>query len=239
MQSSDVTAPAHGPNADTPFSRSTVSSHTRHVIYPTLKKARMKKFSMKQTCTVAALLAASAAFSLAQPAFAQTSQPSQTIQNVYITWYGFNDNSCTVESQHNCNTIAYPKSDKYPVKHDVATEGKGTYADPITFATAANNRGGAAEFAPGTIIYVPMVHKYFIMEDQCAECNADWKKNRYHVDLWMGPSFEQNASTLSACENKLTQNKGVIIANPASNLPVDTTPLYLNGKCTTQTYSAQ
>jgi hypothetical protein len=25
--------------------------------------------------------------------------------------------------------------------------------------------------------------------------------------------------------------------NPASNLPVDTTPLYLHGKCTTHVYS--
>src|SRR5262245_13481511 len=33
----------------------------------------------------------------------------QTILNVYVTWYGFNDNSCQVETDHNCNTIAYGK----------------------------------------------------------------------------------------------------------------------------------
>ena len=167
---------------------------------------------------------------------------SQTITKVYITWYGFNDNSCNVENEHDCNTIAYPKSDGYPTKHNVATEGKGTYADPVTFATAANDSGGNAEFKPGTILYIPLVHKYFIMEDQCAECITDWKKKHYHVDLWMGPSFEQNAGPLNACEDKLTQGDsgssgtGTIIVNPANNLAVDTTPLYLNGKCTTHTY---
>jgi hypothetical protein len=167
---------------------------------------------------------------------------SQTITKVYITWYGFNDNSCTVESQHDCNTIAYPKNGGFPTKHNIATEGKGTYTDPITFATAANDAGGAAEFKPGTILYIPLVRKYFVMEDQCAECIADWKKKHYHVDLWMGPSFEQNAGPLNACEDKLTQGDsgssgaGTIIVNPAKDLAVDTTPLYLNGKCTTHVY---
>jgi hypothetical protein len=188
-----------------------------------------------------AMLAAAVILASSSSVFAQT---SQKISNVYITWYGFNDNSCAVESQHNCNTIAFPKSDGYPVKHEVATEGQGTYADPISFASAASDNGGNAEFKPGTIIYVPMVRKYFIMEDQCFECIADWKKKKYHVDLWMGPSFEQNATPLYACENKLTQGSarsgtGVIIVNPAKDLPVEITPIYKDGKCTTKTYPNQ
>jgi len=79
-------------------------------------------------------------------------------------------------------------------------------------------------------------------DNSCAECITDWKKKEYHVDLWMGPSFEQNAKPLYACEDKLTQGNGpghgtgTIIVNPAKDLPVDTTPLYLNGKCTTHIY---
>jgi hypothetical protein len=186
-------------------------------------------------CAAAALAAAA----LLAPA---TAAASQTITKVYITWYGFNDNSCNKENQHNCNTIAYPKSDGFPTVHNVATEGSGAYDSPVTFATAANDSGGNAEFAPGTILYVPMVRKYFVMEDQCAECITDWKKKEYHVDLWMGPSYEQNAKPLYACEDKLTQGNGpghgtgTIIVNPAHDLPVDTTPLYLNGKCTTHIY---
>jgi hypothetical protein len=172
-----------------------------------------------------------------------TSGGPQTLLNVYITWYGFNDNSCQVESDHNCNTIAFGKSDGFPTKHDVATEGTGTYADPGTFATAAADDGATAEIAPGTLIYIPSVHKYFIMEDQCAECGDEWdQKKAYHVDVWMGPSFGSDNDPLMACEDQLTlgddtfQGTGTIIVNPGPDLPVDTAPLFANGACTTHVY---
>lgn len=173
---------------------------------------------------------------------APSTQASQVIENVFITWYGFNDNSCLVETEYSCDMIAYPKSDGYPVRHDGATEGSGSYDDPITFAAAGNDSGGNAELKPGTLIYLPMLRKYFIMEDQCYECGLDWQGGLYHVDLWMGPPSEQNAALLYACENKLTQGDnaasgtGVIIVNPAPNLPVDTTPIYRDDKCTEQIY---
>lgn len=165
------------------------------------------------------------------------------LSNVYITWYGFNDNSCQVESDHNCNTIAFPKSDGFAVPHNFATEGKGTFADPITFATAAKDSGSPAEFAPGTKIYVPSVRKYFVMEDQCAECGQEWFPNKgyYHVDLWMGPSVGSADGPLMNCEEKLTigapkKGTGVIIVNPSSDLPVDTTALFSNNTCTAHVY---
>jgi hypothetical protein len=167
----------------------------------------------------------------------------QTLLNVYVTWYGFNDNSCQVETDHNCNTIAFGKSDGFPTKHDVASEGTGTYADPGTFATAAADSGSPAEIAPGALIYIPSVHKYFIMEDQCAECGAEWdQKKAYHVDVWMGPSFGSDNDPLMACEDQLTlgdatfQGTGTIIVNPGPDLPVDTAPLFANGACTTHVY---
>jgi hypothetical protein len=174
----------------------------------------------------------------------ELSSTSKTVHNVYITWYGFNDNSCQVESDHNCNTIAFPSSRGFPVPHDIATEGQGTFADPITFATAARDSGSPAEYAPGTIIYVPFVRKYFVMEDQCFECGQEWfNHNRHspHVDLWMGPSFGSADQPLMDCEDSLTQGStfhgtGTIIANPAHNLPVDTTPLFTNDTCTANTY---
>jgi hypothetical protein len=39
--------------------------------------------------------------------------------------------------------IAYPKSDGHPTVHNKATEGKGTWADPVTFA------GNKANFTVG------------------------------------------------------------------------------------------
>jgi hypothetical protein len=121
--------------------------------------------------------------------------------DVYISWYGFNDNSCTTENVHGCNDIAYgaPLSTKgeygapYPnagnITHTTATEGTGTYEDPITAAasadadpakpTTANPRhkfaaAGGVTLTPGTIIYNPEVQKYFIMEDSCIECGDEF-----------------------------------------------------------------
>ena len=162
---------------------------------------------------------------------------------VYITWYGFNDNSCTTESQHDCDDIAYPGYG--PKKHQVATEGTGTYDDPIT--AAASDQGwetaGGATLQPGTIIYNPEVEKYFIMEDSCLECGDEWKchlssddtddpkppsgckAGTYkHIDFWMGPDFQQNATNLNDCEDNSTfgnpyQGTGFVVIESAAGPP--------------------
>jgi hypothetical protein len=174
--------------------------------------------------------------------------PGTVINSVYITWYGFNDNSCQVESQHNCNTIAYPVDAGFPTRHNEAVEGQGTYAEPITFATACGDDGMTdCELLPGTIIYVPEVRKYFVMEDQCAECGTDWSTSPvhtyYHTDLWMGPSVSSSDPTaLNSCEDKLTlgntdMGTGTIVVDPPSNYPVDTTTLFTAANvCTAVTY---
>ena len=154
----------------------------------------------------------------------------QTLLNVYVTWYGFNDNSCQVESDHSCNTIAFPKSDGFPTVHEIGTEGDGTYANPGTFATAAADDGSGAEIAPGTLIYIPYVRKYFVMEDQCAECGDEWaQKMAYHVDVWMGPSYGSDDTALEGCEDDLTLGDGtfmgtgtiIVIPTPYS-APIET-----------------
>ena len=167
----------------------------------------------------------------------------QTLLDVYVTWYGFNDNSCQVETDHDCNTIAFGKSDGFPTLHDFGTEGDGSYANPGTFATAADDSGSPAEFPPGTMMYLPAYRKYFIMEDQCAECGDEWaQKMAYHVDVWMGPSYGSDDVPLMNCEDQLTlgdgtfMGTGTIIINPAPDLPVEPTPLFANGTCTTKVF---
>lgn len=128
------------------------------------------------------------------------------------TWYGAKDNCPPGGS------IAYP------VIHDEAG-GTGTWEDPVTFAADAR------VFAPGTIIYVPYASKYFIMEDECQECVHDWKKKKYHVDLWMGPDTVTPGGNLIACEDAMTQSDVVIIVNATSGLPVDATPVFSNNTC--------
>src|SRR4051794_31971326 len=86
---------------------------------------------------------------VAGPASAASTQPT------FLTFFGFWDNTP-------------PGSDiAHPVIHSKAG-GKGTFADPITLATAT------AELKVGGKVYVPRVKKYFIMEDDCTECKQDW-----------------------------------------------------------------
>jgi hypothetical protein len=188
-----------------------------------------------------------AGFMFSRPNIAQAAS-TKTVKNVYITFYGFPDNSCQSENQHTCNTIAYPQNGGFPTKHDFATEGKGTYSDPVTYAGAGDDNGNGGPVKPGTIIYVPYVHKYFVMEDQCFECGQDWKHHNWHVDLWMGSNTVNGKQKIIDCEDNLTIDNGApgtgeIIVNPAKNLPVNTTKLFTNGSkagtgtCTAHTYA--
>ena len=205
-------------------------------------------------------------------------------QHVFMTNYGFNDNSCQTEGQHDCGDIAYPGLG--PMQHQVATEGAGTYDDPITAAAAGSSDGtselesqGGATLSPGTIIYNPLTQKYYIMEDQCAECVADYNcqydddenagsgnppsncstDQFFHIDFWMGPTVSQEDPTnLNNCEANTTigdtydvndaltgalnqgTTDGTVIINPPSNLPVQTSKLFLGdtsatGGCWTST----
>src|SRR5690242_4903360 len=156
---------------------------------------------------------------------------------VWLTWYGYNDNSGETENQHGSAAIAYPKSDGYPTLHNHATEGKGTYTDPVTFA--APNKDLKTTFPIGSIIYVPLVKKYFIMEDQCGDDDPQGcQHGTNHVDLWMGHASASNATKLDYCEGKATPDNTVqVVINPSSSLSVDTTTMFKNNKCTIKLYN--
>ena len=182
-------------------------------------------------------------------------------QNVYVTFYGFNYNSCTTENQHSCDDIAFPGLG--PKMHQGATEGAGTYDDPITAAASAQGweSAGGETLSPGTIIYNPEVQKYFIMEDSCLECGDEWNcqlstddtddpsppagcvpDTNLHIDFWMGPAFEQDTTDLNNCEDNSTVGNpymgvGAVVVNPPPDLPVMGQLLYsgtgTNGGCWT------
>jgi len=127
-----------------------------------------------------------------------------------ITCYGFPDNSPPG------NGIAFP------ILHSGAG-GRGTASDPITFATDQR------EHKPGTRVYVTALKKYFIMEDECVACEQDWSNgHKRHIDLWVNSNAQSNFSAVIACEDRLTQDRGTFIVNPASNLTVNATPLFSN-----------
>jgi len=183
--------------------------------------SRFKKIFFQAALVFVALLALTIGGISLRAVHASNAASASKTLNAYVTSYGDNDNSPPSAD------IAYPKNGGYPTLHNLATEGKGTYSDPITFAT------DKSEIGIGTRIYVPFLEKYFIMEDDCAECDSDWSgSHKYHVDLWMGPQHPSNATALYNCEDSITRDSTRIIVKPASNLTVDTTPLFKNNKCT-------
>jgi hypothetical protein len=137
-----------------------------------------------------------------------------TVMSVYVTFYGWADNSPPG------GAIAYPKSDGYPTVHETAG-GAGTYADPITFAT------DKAEFPVGTILYVPFIEKYVIMEDDCVECDSDWtSSHKWHIDVWMNSDATETASSLASCEDRWTRDSTAVESDPPSDRAVTTPPLF-------------
>jgi hypothetical protein len=143
-----------------------------------------------------------------------------TRQASYFTAYGYNDND---DGNGNFGTavIAYPDS-----HHAIATEGKGTYNDPITLATDPR------EIRPHTMIYVPYLQKYFFMEDECTECTNDWNNGHtWRIDLMMGSNTGlQPEPALANCESKITRNAAMYL-NARPGFPVDVRPLFANGVC--------
>jgi hypothetical protein len=135
-------------------------------------------------------------------------------RNVNVTFYGGPDNDPPGSTD-----IAYPNG-----RHGSAG-GAGSDADPITLASDPR------ELPPGTLAYAPRFEKYFVMEDDCEDCIAEWGANRRpHVDLWMAAT----GATLPACEAALTPAAPVPLEiNPPADRPVDLRPLYdpATGRC--------
>src|ERR1041385_909076 len=116
----------------------------------------MKRKYIPATLSVAAISLFMALTILTAHGFAKKAKKIPTGTNApftldFMTFYGFPDNSPPGTG------IAHP------VIHDGAG-GKGTFADPITFAVAPQVQKSVR---PGEIIYIPSLKKYFIMEDDC------------------------------------------------------------------------
>jgi hypothetical protein len=141
------------------------------------------------------------------------SPPIRT-QPVYMTFYGWPDNSPPGDA------IAYPKNGGFPTVHSAAG-GTGTYADPITFAT------DQAELPVGTLLFAPVIEKYLVMEDDCAECDTDWNSSqKWHIDVWMNSNGADDSNAVLACEDQWTQSSTVVEVNPPPGRPATAPPLF-------------
>ena len=181
------------------------------------------KISPRRLITALAALCLGIGAALGMIAAPAQAAASATTEQTFLTFYGWWDNTPPGAD------IAYPQI------HQTAG-GTGTYADPITFAT------DSSEQPPGTIVYVPRVGKYFIMEDGCDECSSDWNghgpnggPNLRHLDLWLGGKGG-NAFDAIECEDALTNYNSdgtptmePVIVNPPSNETVSSPPIFNTG----------
>ena len=179
----------------------------------------MKRPALLASIASAALVVASAVGLMLAGSTAQAS-PASTTTNMFVTYYGWYDNSPPGAG------IAYPGL------HNTAG-GTGTFANPITFAS------DKSELKAGTKIYYAAVKKYFVMEDDCTECDEDWTGQGpdggpkfWHVDMWTGGKGGNEKAAID-CEDALTQSnpdgspkQTPVIVNPPSNETVDSTPLF-------------
>jgi hypothetical protein len=118
------------------------------------------------------------------------------------------------------NEIAYPRSAGYPTLHEVAS-GTGTHADPITFG------GDSTVFPPGTIVYVPFLEKYVMLEDECQSCAMQAAMTqRPAISIWMSSDATTPQGPLSKCEMFWTRSAVAVIENPPADLTVSSAPLF-------------
>ncbi len=136
---------------------------------------------------------------------AATAQSAQSL-NMLVTLYGWDDNS-----PPGCATA-----------FSGCAGGLGTFSDPITLAT------DQAELPVGTLVYYAPLDRYFVMGDDCTECDEDWTgpgpdggPGYRHIDLWAGGAAGDNSSALFSCEDHWTSNGQVpVIVDPPSGEPV-------------------
>ena len=142
------------------------------------------------------------------PAAPPTDPAAHGTVNVYVTFYGGPDNDPPGSTD-----IAYPNG-----RHGSRR------AAPAATPTRSRWPPTRASCRPAPSSTTPQLQKYFVMEDDCAECIAEWgADHRPHVDLWTGPA----GSRLLACEEALTPPGPVPLEiNPPADRPVDLRPLY-------------
>lgn len=151
---------------------------------------------------------------------ANSNAASEQIEDIYTTGYSYYD-----------NTPAGSADISNPIIHKKAG-GTGTFNDPITVAVGHTKSKGkdTLDYPEGTKMYIPSLHKYFIVEDTCGDgatpqngpCHTGYTQSgkKYSwIDLWVGGSTVGKTKS-DACMDKITDIHKVII-NPVNNYVVN------------------
>jgi len=142
-----------------------------------------------------------------------------------LSFLGITVTACTKVGMTTHTFYGYPDNDPpgpataYDCGRSFEAGGTGTYADPLTFASAPG------EFDQCEIIYDPYTRKYLRFEDTCAQCTTDWEASPRinHIDVWTGSPTNNGGQEQIECENELTpgDRSQTIVRQPAEDLPVD------------------
>src|SRR5882762_4283107 len=156
------------------------------------------------------------------------------LQPLYRSIHGGSPSSTSTMLTTDMETNFYGWTDNSPEGTEIADPtrhksagGVGTYSDPITFASSLD------ALSPGTIVYVPYLKKYFVMEDECDPCDSAWRnKHSYIIVIWIGGDANSSNSAQQSCEDSLSKPNVLVEVQPSSNKVVDTTPLFTDsGGC--------
>lgn len=137
--------------------------------------------------------------------FAHSAWACSVVSNVKVTFYGYPDNDPPgANIAYSCGSRGYKAG------------GTGTYADPLTMASAAG------EYTQCEIVYLPYLEKYLRYEDYCQECTDDYNNGKKHIDIWTGSSTVNGGQAQLNCEDSLTpDNTQSVIRQPSHTLTVN------------------
>lgn len=130
-----------------------------------------------------------------------------------------------------------------PVIHQAAG-GTGTYADPITLAvgdTITSSGQDVPDRPAGTMLYVPNLRKYFIVEDTCGDGNTP-QNGPCHtgypapamtwLDLWVDGQTDTTTQASNCMDATTDVHK--VIKDPPSTYAVVPGAVTANGGCANQ-----
>ncbi|KAI0452177.1 hypothetical protein F5B21DRAFT_506488 [Xylaria acuta] len=147
-------------------------------------------------------------------------------QMVKMTFYGYpdthGDGNCSPPYvAHNCNN---PDG----TARNWLAGGDGSWGNPLSMA---------GNFKPCSIVYVPYLHKYGIIDDSCPPCAQDL------LDVWVESGCYDDSGKVTQCEYDMTPaDKQVVYYNipfdQGSEQPVAKGPLYDSNSqtCSHQTF---
>lgn len=129
-----------------------------------------------------------------------------------------------------------------PIRHSQAG-GTGSYEDPITIAVGHSRESGQSvlDFPAGTLIYLPNVRRYFVVEDTCGDgpnpelgpCHSGAEQHgnaTTWIDMWIGGAGESPEFVMN-CTAQVTGVQTAVFDPPGDYVVASGSGVIHDGKC--------